>query len=103
MFQVERDGERLLALRSIRDELESQIIPGTEGGRFPFWSPDSRDIAFFADGKLKRINVASGPLQTICNVVDGLGGTWNPEGVIVFSAAEVAGEPRRRRWHAKRF
>jgi Tol biopolymer transport system component len=90
VFQVERDGERMLAVRSIDglESLESQIIPGTERGRFPFWSPDSRDIAFFSDGKLKRINTAGGSLQTICEVAFGLGGSWNPEGVIVFSAAE---------------
>jgi eukaryotic-like serine/threonine-protein kinase len=88
VFQVVRDGEWMLALRSIGDGLESHTIPGTERSQFPFWSPDSRVIAFFVDGKLKRMNVEDGSPQTICDVAFGLGGTWNQEGRIVFSSAE---------------
>jgi eukaryotic-like serine/threonine-protein kinase len=60
-------------------------LPGTEEARYPFWSPDSRYIAFFTQGKLKKIAVGGGPVQTLCDVPDGRAGTWNREGVIVFS------------------
>jgi Tol biopolymer transport system component len=52
---------------------------------FPFWSPDSRFVAFFADGKLKQAAVAGGPPVAICDAPDGRGGSWNRDGVIVFS------------------
>ncbi len=86
VFHIVRGGERLLAIRPI-DALEAQILVGTEGAAFPFWSPDSRVIAFFADGKLKRMNVAGGPIQVICEAPSGLGGTWSRDGVIVFLSA----------------
>ena len=63
----------------------AQIIPGTENGRFPFWSPDSRHIGFFANGKLKRVPVAGGPPVVLCDAPSGRGGTWNRDNVIVFA------------------
>ena len=56
----------------------------------PFWSPDSRSLAFFEDGKLKRADVAGGPAQTICDVMPPFStGTWNGEGVILFPGSRV--------------
>ena len=66
--------------------LAAQMIPGTEGAVSSFWSADSRSVGFFANGKLKRIDVAGGTPQTICEASDGRGGTWNRDGVIVYSA-----------------
>src|SRR5437763_1124685 len=63
----------------------AQPLAGTEGASLPFWSPDSRFIGFFANGKLKKIDAAGGPPQTLCNAPNGRGGTWNREGVIVFA------------------
>jgi Tol biopolymer transport system component len=64
---------------------QSREIPSTEGAFDPFWSPDSRSIAFFVPGKLKRVAVDQGPVTTICDAADGRGGTWNRGGVIVFA------------------
>ena len=63
-------------------------LPGTEGAVSPFWSPDSREIGFFADGKLKRIAVAGGPAVEICDAAGGLssgGGAWSSDNVILFT------------------
>src|SRR3989441_1452433 len=59
-------GKSLLWLRSL-DSLTMQPLPGTESAAFPFWSPDSRFIGFFAGGKLRKIDVSSGPPQTLCD------------------------------------
>jgi eukaryotic-like serine/threonine-protein kinase len=60
-------------------------LDGTEGASYPFWAPDGRSLAFFADGKLKKVDVSSGQSQTICDAPSGRGGTWNKNGVIVFT------------------
>jgi eukaryotic-like serine/threonine-protein kinase len=67
-------------------------IAGTEQGAFPFWSPDSRFIAFFASGKLKKVAVTGGPPTVLCDLNTrgiALGGTWSPDNVIVFSSGTV--------------
>ena len=61
------------------------VVEGTEGGMHPFWSPDGRTIAFFAQGKLKRVDVATKSVQVICDAPNGRGGSWNKEGVILFT------------------
>jgi Tol biopolymer transport system component len=60
-------------------------IPGTEGGTFPFWSPDSRSIGFFAGGKLKKVQIAGGPPIVLCDAPSGRGGSWSRDNVIVFA------------------
>jgi eukaryotic-like serine/threonine-protein kinase len=69
------------------DTLDPQPLQGTDGASYPFWSPDSRSIAFFAQGKLKRVDVAGGQPVTLCDAANGRGGTWNRDGVILFAAA----------------
>jgi eukaryotic-like serine/threonine-protein kinase len=64
---------------------ESTSVANTEGASFPFWSPDGQSIGFFADGKLKRLSLAGGPVQTLCDAQTGRGGTWNNYGVIIFT------------------
>ena len=66
------------------DSLESRALPGTEGARRPFWSPDGRSIGFFTVTELKTIDLTGGRPQTVCAVQAGWGGTWNDDGVIVF-------------------
>ena len=71
-------------LRSI-DQVTARSLPGTERARFPFWSPDSRWVGFFAEGKLKKILVAGGPVQVLADVADAFGGSWGADGTIIFS------------------
>jgi serine/threonine protein kinase/Tol biopolymer transport system component len=84
------DGTEGLWLQSLDGESLKQLA-GTTGARFPFWSPDSRSIAFFADPKLKRLNLSDGHVLEICDAPLGRGGTWSPDGVIVFTPASSGG------------
>ena len=72
----------------------AQALPGTEGGMRPFWSPDSRSIAFFADQKLKRIDLPGGAPLILAEAPLGLGGSWNAGGSIVFVPAAFRGLER---------
>jgi serine/threonine protein kinase len=78
------EGDESLWVRSL-DSLEARPLPGTSNSSWPFWSPDSQQIAFFADGKLKRVDLAGSPAVTICETQDGRGGDWSRDGVIIFS------------------
>jgi Tol biopolymer transport system component len=60
-------------------------LAGTEDASHPFWSPDGRSIGFFAQGKLKKVDVAGGSSQVLCEAPYGRGGAWNQEGTILFS------------------
>ncbi len=77
-------GTQHLWIRPL-DSSSAQRLPGTEGANLPFWSPESRFIAFFADGKLKKVPATGGATETICDAPDGRGGSWSKEGVIVFA------------------
>jgi len=57
----------------------------TEEATYPFRSPDSRNIGFFAQGKLKKVAASGGPAQSLCDVTSGFGGSWNRDDVVVFS------------------
>jgi eukaryotic-like serine/threonine-protein kinase len=84
------EGRNLLWVRSL-DTQAAQQLAGTEGAFHPFWSADSRFLGFFADGKLKKIDAAGGPPITLCDAPMGRGGTWNRDGVIVFSSNNSGG------------
>ena len=73
-------------LQSLRSR-EVHEVPGTNGSNAPFWSPDGREIAFFAEGKLKAVPADGGPVRIICDAQDGRGGSWGSTGVILFSPA----------------
>ena len=85
------------------DTIAAQPLAGTEGASNPFWSPDSRWIGFFADGKLKKIDASGGPSQVLANAPENRGGgAWSRGGVIVFcpgplgplyQVSETGGEP----------
>jgi len=78
------DSKSALWIRPM-DSLHARFLPGTEAAAFPFWSPDGRYIAFFAGGKLKKIDPQGGPPAIICDAPDGRGGSWNRQGDIVFT------------------
>ena len=79
-----------LCLRGL-GELEGRMLEGTEHALLPFWSPDGRWVAFFADGKLKRIPIAGGQPEVVCDAPDARGGSWGSRGTIVF--APIAAGP----------
>jgi len=60
-------------------------LAGTDDASYPFWSPDSSQIGFFASGKLHRIDAKGGTIVTLCDAASGRGGTWSRDGVIVFA------------------
>jgi eukaryotic-like serine/threonine-protein kinase len=70
---------------------EAKTLAGTEGASYPFWSADGRSLAFFADAKLKKLDVSGGPVQTLCDAPFGRGGTWNKDGVIIFTPEVTSG------------
>jgi Tol biopolymer transport system component len=83
------EGQRMLWLRAL-DEMHARVIPGTEGGFAPFWSPDSQYIAFFANQALKRVRIRNSTLETQPETIapadaEPGGGAWNRDGVIVFA------------------
>ncbi len=79
------DGRWRLWVRPL-DSVEAKPLIGTENGKFPFWSPEGGRIGFFAGNKLRKIDLSSGEVLTICDAGYGGGGTWNADDVIVFSA-----------------
>jgi hypothetical protein len=83
-FVTAKGSRSALAVRELTSG-ETRILPGAEGGTFPFWSPDSRWIGFFAEGKLKRIEAGGGPVQVVCEARFGRGGSWSRDGTIVLA------------------
>jgi len=92
-FAVTVNGQSELWVRDL-DSLTARPLPGTDGAYDPFWSPDSRFIAFFADGKLKKVDVTGGPALSLCNTSSAgtaRGGSWSKNDVIVFANANATG------------
>ncbi|HEY2381546.1 MAG TPA: protein kinase [Terriglobia bacterium] len=84
-----RSGESLRLYVRALDSLEDREFPGTDGITYPFWSPDSTHIAFFSQGKLKQVAAGGGPATIIADAPDGRGGSWGPDGTIVFAPTLV--------------
>ena len=83
-FVAMAEGTSRLWVRPL-DQVTAQPLAGTEGARYPFWKPDGRAIGFFADGKLKWIDLGSNVLHVPADAPNGRGGTWNSDDVIVFA------------------
>jgi Tol biopolymer transport system component len=80
---TDSSGKTRIWVRAL-NALSAQPLAGTDGTKRPFWSPDSRFLGFFAEGKLKKIEVTGGPAQKICDAPTGADGSWSPEGAILF-------------------
>jgi eukaryotic-like serine/threonine-protein kinase len=78
------DGKTAIWVRPM-NVVEAHPLPGSEGAIFPFWSPDGRSLGFFADSKLKTIDLSGGSAVLICDAQFGRGGAWGPGGVILFT------------------
>jgi Tol biopolymer transport system component len=82
------DSQHVLFLRRL-DSTDAKPIAGTEGAQYPFWSPDSKSIGFFASEKLLRIDIAGGPPQTLTHTANPQGGAWGEDGWILFAPTTV--------------
>jgi serine/threonine protein kinase len=87
-FVATVESNARLWIRSF-DRSTAQPLAGTDGASYPFWSPDNSAVGFFADGKLKRIDVTGGAPQVLAAVSGARGGTWNRDGVIVFAPQQA--------------
>ncbi|MFN7938073.1 MAG: protein kinase [Bryobacteraceae bacterium] len=84
VMAVDQAGKGKLWVRSL-DSLSPYELSGTEGAIYPFWSPDSKTVGFFASGKMKKIAIGGGPALVLCDAPQGRGGAWNEKGDIVFA------------------
>jgi serine/threonine protein kinase/dipeptidyl aminopeptidase/acylaminoacyl peptidase len=89
VFVASAEGQARLWLRPL-DQVTAQPLAGSEGASYPFWSPDSGAIGFFAGGKLKRVDIAGGVPQVLASASAPAGGTWNRDGVIVFAPTALS-------------
>jgi eukaryotic-like serine/threonine-protein kinase len=80
-----KDGKQQIWIRAL-DALELAPLAGTDNAVDPFWSADSQHLAFFADAKLKKIDRSGGPVQTLCDALGAVGGTWNSRDDILIGA-----------------
>jgi Tol biopolymer transport system component len=81
---IDADGGQHLWIRDL-DTMTAAPIAETNGGRYPFWSPDGTHLGFFADGKLKKIDLRGGSPRDLADTPSGRGGTWGPDDTILFT------------------
>jgi serine/threonine-protein kinase len=84
-YLVEGSDTKRRLFVSALDGSQATALPGTEGARDPFFSPDGAWLAFFAEGKLKKVAIAGGAIMTLCDIQDDRGGAWGEDGTIVFA------------------
>ena len=77
-------GRQSLYVRNLAT-MKTTALPGTDDASYPFWSPDSTQLGFFANHKLHRVDAKGGSIVTLCDAISGRGGTWNRDGVILFA------------------
>jgi Tol biopolymer transport system component len=93
-------GRVLLRARAlVGADVQPRVLPGTDGASSPFWSPDSREVGFYADGKLKRVDLTGGQPRLIADLGSGRtsrgaytgGASWGPDGTILFATSGFTG------------
>jgi Tol biopolymer transport system component/tRNA A-37 threonylcarbamoyl transferase component Bud32 len=102
VYEIGRPGPHPVLWVRRMDQVQAKSLAGTDDATSPFWSPDSRFIGFFTHGQLKIVDAAGGTPQTLYDVQQLVGGTWNRDGVIVFGAdngplrriSAAGGEPK---------
>jgi eukaryotic-like serine/threonine-protein kinase len=87
-FVADHEGQPALWVRPL-DTATAHPLPGTEGARRPFWSPDSRSIGFLANSDLKRIDTRGGSAQIVAAALGGVTAAWGSDGTILFSTTAV--------------
>ncbi len=80
----EASGENILSVERIGSPT-AQVLQGTEGATYPFWSPDDTYVAFFADGKLKKVAASGGVPQVLATATSARGGSWGGRGILVYA------------------
>ena len=104
-FALSPDGRRLAYVAAVEhdlphlwirplDSLTAEPVPGTHDAEYPFWSPDSESIGFFANGMLKRVDLAGGPPRALATAPHGRGGAWSRSGLIIFGPDTQTGLSR---------
>jgi serine/threonine protein kinase/Tol biopolymer transport system component len=81
---VDTAGKTSLWIRRLDSNIPRQLLE-TDGAEYPFWSPDSRFVAYFVPGKMKKVLASGGPPFAICDAPSGRGGSWNADDVIIFT------------------
>src|SRR5258707_2307770 len=77
-------GKQLLYTRAFEVETSAQPLANTDGASLPFWSPNGKSVGFFAQGRLKRVDIETSQVQTLADAGGPRGGTWNQDDVILF-------------------
>jgi serine/threonine protein kinase len=80
----DEDGETQLWYRRL-DSPNARALDGTDGASYPFWSPDSKSVAYFSDSNLWRLDIGTGSPLRLAELSFGKGGSWNQDGTIVFA------------------
>jgi serine/threonine-protein kinase len=88
---VAADGRSTRLYARAMADLTPRALPGTEGARLPFFSPDGKWVGFFADGKLKKSPIAGGTPAILADATTGCGASWSPSGQIAFAPSDASG------------
>jgi len=92
IYVAVKHGHRGL-FRRVIDSLEIKEVPNTDGARFPMYSPDGEEVAFFSEGALRIVTLQTGQPQVLCAATPvAVGGCWSPDGHIYFTLAPTSGE-----------
>ena len=88
VFTVQADDGTPELWYRMLDSFEARRLPETYGARYPFWSPDSREVAYFAGDSLKRVALDGTQPRSIATARSGEGGTWGPDGTILYGTSK---------------